>query len=427
MKSANEKIKKYIAPALSWDTELTAVHAEGIYVTVSDGRKFMDFSSGIAVLNVGHRHPRVMARIYEQLEHYMHSGCVFQYESLARLSEMLAEITPGGIDMFFYSNAGSEAVEGALKLARYVTGRQGIICFRGAFHGRTLGATSITSSNAKYRRHYRPLIPEVYRAPFPYEFRCPDGRVKGNPSLESLQFIRDMFKHEIYPDEVAAVIIEPQQGEGGYHPAPRAFLQGLREICDEHGILLIFDEVQSGMGRTGRWFAADHYGVAPDVICIAKSIAGGLPLSALGARRGIMEKWPVGAHGTTFGGNPVACAAGIGVIEAIKEEKLLENGTKLGRMIKDRFNSLKKKYPAIGDIRGLGCMVGVEFVKKDGSPDGDAFNHLFKFALDRNLIIVNCGPHGNVLRFIPPLVATPAEVEKGLGIIEQGLKAYKAK
>jgi 4-aminobutyrate aminotransferase len=421
MTSTPEKIEKHMTPALGWDTRLTAKHAEGIHVTTIDGKKYMDFASGIAVLNVGHRHPRVIARVQEQLGRYVHSGCTFMYESIAELGELLAEITPGDIDMFFYSNGGAEVVEGAVKLARFVTNRQGVITFRGAFHGRTLGATSFTTSNAKYRRRYRPLLPEVYRAPFPYAYRCPGGKVKGDPSAVCLDYIRELFKFDIHPDEVACILVEPQQGEGGYQPAPKPFIRGLREMCDEHGILLIFDEVQTGFGRTGKWFAADHYGVAPDVICLAKSMAGGFPISALGAPRKIMEKWPAGAHGTTFGGNPVSCAAAIGVIEAIREENLLERGMTIGNRIKERFSEMQKKHPVIGDVRGLGCMVGIELVKKDGSPDADAFKRLHGHALSEGLVIVNCGPDGNVIRFIPPLVTTDEELEKALDIIETGL------
>ncbi len=425
MTKASDMIKKHVAPALGWDTNLTAVHAEGIYVTTEDGKKYMDFTSGVAVLNVGHRHPLVMARVREQIENYVHSGCTFFYEALGTYSEMLAEVTPGGIDTFFWSNSGAEVVEGALKLARYVTGRQGIISFRGAFHGRTLGTTSITTSNAKYRSRYRPLLPEVYRALFPYEYCCPNGKVEGDPSAKCLDYIAELFKYEIYPEEVAAFIIEPQQGEGGYHPAPKAFIKGLRKICDKHGILLIFDEVQTGFGRTGKWFAADHYGVTPDAVCLAKSMAGGFPISALGASRELMEKWPTGAHGTTYGGNPVSCAAGIGVIEAIRSEDLLENGTKLGKMIRDRLVPLKDKYPVIGDVRGLGPMVGVEFVRKDGTQNPDAYKHLFGHALENNLVLLSCGPDGNILRLIPPLVTKKAEMEKALDIIEAGIASYK--
>lgn len=423
MAETSDIIKKHVSNALGWDTDLTAEHAEGIHVTMSDGNTYMDFTSGIAVLNVGHRHPKVMARVRKQLDHYVHSGCTFFYESVATLSKMLAEVAPGDIDSFFWLNSGSESIEAAIKLARFTTKRPAVVAFRGAFHGRTMGATSLTTSNAKYRKYYRPLLPEIYRLPFPYEYVCPGGKVDYDPTEKTLDAMNEMFRLELHPDEIAAVIVEPQQGEGGYSPAPPALMKALREVCDRHGIMLIFDEVQTGFGRTGKWFAADHYGIAPDIICMAKSMAGGFPLSAVGASKKVMDQWPTGAHGTTFGGNPVSCAAAIGVIEAIKDEKLLENGMKIADIAKKRMKEAQKNHSVIGDVRGLGPMIGIELVTEDGNPNHEAFNKLYHHCRGEKLIIVNCGPNGNIIRFIPPLITTEDEMNKALDILLRGIAA----
>ncbi|MHC4662121.1 MAG: aminotransferase class III-fold pyridoxal phosphate-dependent enzyme [Planctomycetota bacterium] len=416
------RTKKVITPALGFDVNLAAERSEGIYVWTDDGRKLMDFTCGIAVLNVGHRHPRVISRIKEQIDKYVHSGCSYYYEPLARAAELLTEVTPDGIEMFFPLNGGSEAVDGAIKLARYTTKRPFIICFTGAFHGRTLGATSLTSSSVKYRHYYSPLLPGIHQAPFPNPYR---GHGEEVAVKHCIHYLETMMAHTVAPDEIAAFIVEPQQGEGGYLPTPPAFMKYLREKTEEIGALLILDEVQSGMGRTAKWFATDHFDVKPDVITIAKSVANGLPISFIGGTREIMEAWPPGAHGTTFGGNPVACAAVEGVIEAIREEKLLENGMARAEQAKHRWGELQSKYPIIGDIRGLGLMIGVEFVKDPESkePNGEALKKLMDACLERDLVIVNCGPHGNVIRFIPPLIVTEQELDKAFEIIADALTA----
>ncbi|TET31704.1 MAG: aminotransferase class III-fold pyridoxal phosphate-dependent enzyme [Planctomycetota bacterium] len=418
MSDVISRTKKVITPALGFDVNLAAEKAEGIYVWTDDGRKIMDFSCGIAVLNVGHRHPAVIAKMREQMDKYVHSGCSFFYEPLARAGELLSEVTPDGIEMFFPLNGGSETIDGAIKLARFTTRRQYIICFTGAFHGRTLGATSVTSSAVKYRHFYGPLIPSIYQAPFPHPYYMGDEDAAVKHSIQSIE---TMLNHIVPSDEVAAFLVEPQQGEGGYLPCPPAFMKYLREKADEIGALLVLDEVQTGMGRTAKWFAADHFGVKPDVMCIAKSVGDGMPISFIGGTREIMEAWPPGAHGTTFGGNPVACAAVDGVITAIREEKLLENGAARAEQAKRHWGELKQKYPIIGDVRGLGFMIGVEFVKdpKTKEPNGAAVSKLMAGCLEKDLVIVNCGPHGNVIRFIPPLVVTGEELEKAFDIITE--------
>jgi len=417
-----ERAKKVITPALGMDTQLEVVKGEGVYVETKDGKRYLDLSAGTAVLNTGHRHPKVVEAAKKQIDQLIHAGCVYYYDSFVKLAEMLAEITPGDIGMFFFSNSGAEAVEGAMKLARYVTGRPGIISFQGAFHGRTFAAVSVTTSSAKYRSHYRPLLPEVYRVPYPYCYRCPYGQKRESCSLECLGFIRRMFQYEIYPEEVAAFIIEPVQGEGGYIDPPKEFIKGLREMADEYGIMLIFDEVQTGFGRTARWFAAEHFDVVPDIMSIAKGIASGFPLSAVASTPEIMSKWSPGAHGTTFGGNPVSCAAAIATIETIREEKLLERAQKISEMVYDRLNNMKRKYKMIGDVRGLGYMIGIELVKDGKEPYPEGVKEVRRIALDKGLIVISCGTFGNVLRLIPPLVITEEEMNKALDILEEAIK-----
>ncbi|HEY5973854.1 MAG TPA: aminotransferase class III-fold pyridoxal phosphate-dependent enzyme, partial [Geobacteraceae bacterium] len=331
---------KAFTPALHIYHPLVIEKGEGCRVTDSEGKSYLDCASGLAVLNVGHNHPRVMARVAEQCTRFVHTGGIYYNETTLAAAELLTTITPPGLDMLFFSNSGAEVVEGALKLARYVTGRQGFIAFSGAFHGRTLGAVSVTSSSARYRERYHPLLPSVYHAPYPFCSRCPFGCTAETCTLSCLNNLDVMLRHSITPHEVAAIIIEPVLGEGGYAPAPPIFLESLRRLCDEHGILLIFDEVQSGMGRTGDWFAAQRYGVTPDIMTVAKGIASGLPLSALVARPDLMRQWPVGAHGTTFGGNPLACAAAIGTIEAIRDEHLLPRCRELEQTVLARFRAL---------------------------------------------------------------------------------------
>jgi 4-aminobutyrate aminotransferase len=416
------RAKKVLTPALHWATQLEIVKAEGVYVQDKQRKKYLDFTSGIATTNIGHCPPRVIQAAKRQLESLIHAGGVYYYESIVRLGEELAEIAPGNIDMFFFSNSGAEAVEGAIKLARYTTKRPGIIAFRGAFHGRTLGCVSMTTSNVKYRRNYGPLLPSVHIVPFPYTYRFGHGNDPEASSAECLAYLDEVFKHDIPPEEVAAILIEPIQGEGGYVPAPQDFLIRLRQICDQHGILLIFDEVQSGFGRTARWFACEHYGVVPDIIAIAKGIASGFPLSAVGARREIMSKWSPGAHGTTFGGNPVSCAAAIATIQTIKQDELLEQATELSAHVFSRLNDMKNDFAIIGDVRGYGYMIGIEFIQEKKEPNREVVEKIRSACEKNGLLLISCGLYGNVIRFIPPLVATRAQLDQGLEILAEAIK-----
>ena len=417
--------KKVIAPTLGWDTDLVAMSADGVNVLCDDGRTYIDFASGTAVLNIGHRPAKVVEAAKAQIDKLIHSGCVFWYEPIVRLAETLAEITPGDIGMFFFSNSGAEAVEGSVKLAKYVTRRPAVISFTGGFHGRTLGAVSFTSSNVKYRTRYRPLLPEVYSAPYPYCFRCPFGCKKETCDMACMAYIKYMFQHLVKPEDVACMLIEPVAGEGGYIVPPVDFIQRLRAICDENGIMLIFDEVQTGFGRTCKWFAADHFGVTPDVMAISKAIAAGFPLSAVASRPEIMNQWDRGAHGTTFGGNPVACAAALASIETIREQKILDKGMELSVHVRKRLAQIKKKHKTVGDVRGLGLMIGVEMVKPDNAPDPDALSFVLGRLRSEGFIVIGCGTYSQVMRYIPPLNSPPELVDQSLDIVDKALAEYE--
>ncbi len=416
-----KKARKFLTTALVFHTPVKAVSAHGIYVEASDGKVYMDLASGLAASNIGHAHPAVVRAAGEQAEKLIHSGCIFYYDSVLDLAEKLASITPEHIESFFFSNSGAEAVEGAIKLAKTATGRQGVIAFLGGFHGRTYGALSLTTSSARYRKGYHPLLPSLYHAPYPYCYRCPVGQKKGRCSMECLGYLENMLARQITPEEVACMIIEPVLGEGGYCPAPKEFLLGLKEICHAHGILLIFDEVQSGFGRTGKWFAGQSYGITPDILTMAKGIASGFPLSAVGASKKLMSKWPPGAHGTTFGGNPVACAASLATIDVIESDGLLDNAQRLGKFAIKELKKIARTCPAIGDVRGMGLMIGVELVHSDGSPDAALLEKVMARCLEKGLIIIDCGVDKNVARLIPPLNITKEELTRAISIFKEAL------
>jgi 4-aminobutyrate aminotransferase len=421
--STVRRAAKVFTPALHIYYPFTVASAEGIYIHSTAGNEYMDFSSGLAVLNIGHNHPQVREAVRNQLDRCVHTGGIYYNETTVAAAEQLVSIAPPGLEMLFFSNSGAEAVEGALKLARFTTRRQGIISFSGAFHGRTLGALSVTSSSARYRKNYHPLLPSVYQVPYPNCFRCAFRCETGVCGLRCLEYLEEFMERQISPEEVAAIIIEPVMGEGGYYPAPRDFMAGLRALCTRYGILMIADEVQSGMGRTGKWFGVEHYGVVPDIMTVAKGIASGFPLSAVVSTRELMERWPSGAHGTTFGGNPVSCAASVATIEVIREEKLLDKSSAIGEGALARLRDLAAGHPVIGSVRGYGYMIGIEFVDERGEPDGDACQNVLDYCLKKGLILIGCGMERNVIRFIPPLIATAEQVEKCLDILEAGVKS----
>ena len=416
-----------LAPSSTRDWPLLPiVRAEGVYLYTADGRRIMDFTAGIGVTNVGHGHARVLAAAHEQMDKFSHSAVgLTLHEPLLRLSEELPKVMPPGMEMFFFGNSGSEAVEGALKLARYVTRRPGIIAFEGGFHGRTYGAASVTSARSKYRLGYEPLVPGVYFAPYAYPYRCPFGEDDATVVEWSLAELQKVFDRFIAPSEVAAVLVEPVQGEGGYIVPPAEFLRSLRRICDEHGILLILDEVQTGFGRTGQMFAAQVFQVRPDIMCVAKGIANGFPLSATVASRALMGRWLAGAHGTTFGGNPISCAAALATLDVIREENLLENCCKMGARLLDGLQTLQMEFPLIGDVRGVGLMAAIELIVpgQGKTPNPEAAMSVLENCLERGLLAYIAGLHRQVVRFMPPLNVTQAQVGEALSILGESLAA----
>ncbi len=412
-----------MSPVIGRYTDRSWSHGVGHRLYDTAGREYLDFANGIAVTTLGHAHPRVTAAIHAQVDRLTGPVHAIGFsEPTVQLARMLAGTFPDPLDSVLFLNSGSETIDGALKLARRVTGRPGIIAFRGAFHGRTFGATSVTTSSLNYRTGYEPLLPGVYFAPYPATYPEFDGDEAG-ATASSLAILRSLLATIIAPSQVAAILIEPVQGEGGYYPAPVAFMRALRALCDEHGILLIADEVQSGYGRTGEMWAFEHAGIVPDVVCVAKAIANGLPLSAIVTRRELGERWGRGAHGSTYGGNPVACAAGVAVLETIRDERLVENARARGTELSGGLRELIADHPAIGNVRGPGLMIGVEFVKDraTGEPDGVAAEAVANRAIEAGLLLLTCGVQHQVIRWIPPIDVTVPEVEEALRIFEGAL------
>jgi 4-aminobutyrate aminotransferase len=414
------------APCFAQDwPNLPTERAEGVYLYDCDGKRYLDFLSGFGACNLGHNHPTVMQAAREQMERMVHAPIgVSTPEATLRLAWELGQVCPGGINSFFFCNSGGEAVDGAMKLARYVTKRAGIIAFIGGFHGRTVGAISVTTSKVRYRSGHEPLLPQVYFARFPYLFRSrastPQGCIQ-----ESLDDLERLFEHIIAPQEVAAMLVEPIQGEGGYVFPPAGWLAELRRICDQYGILLIFDEVQTGFGRTGELFAAQTYGVEPDVLCLAKGIANGFPLGAIGARREIMQQWGPASHGTTFGGNPISCAAALATLEVLRTGDVLTNAKTQGTYLLERLEQLKGKSPVVGDVRGVGLMVAVEFVVPgtDKQPNPAAVQRVLNRSLGKGLLMYPCGHWTQTIRLIPPLIITREQLDEGLAIFEEAVLA----
>ncbi len=423
------KMPDLLAPTMAKDhPNLPVVKEEGCYYYGLDGRKYLDFTSGIAVANTGHRHPKVVQAIKEAADRLMHgpSG-VIMYESILRLAEELTKILPEGLDCFFFANSGTEAIEGAIKLAKHVTRRPYVISFTGCFHGRSLGALSVSTSKSKYRKYLQPNG-LTYQLPYANPKDCPVG---GDPDAyfaDKLERdVASLFAHQVTPEEVACMIVEPVLGEGGYIVPPKGWLRKMREICDCHGILLIFDEVQTGFGRTGEWFAAQTFGVTPDIMAIAKGIASGLPLSATVASKELMKQWPLGSHGTTFGGNPIACEAALATLEVFREEKLLENCREVGRYARQKLEILKRKHPVIGDVRSIGLMIGIEIVQPHtGEPNGEGVMNILNRCLQKGVLFYLCGNQGEVIRMIPPLIVTKEQIDEGLSMLDEALTEYEA-
>jgi 4-aminobutyrate aminotransferase len=421
-KAVIDRDKAVVSPSYTRGYPLVIARGEGSTVEDVDGNVFLDCAAGIAVNSTGHSHPDVVRAVTDQAQKFLHmSGTDFYYEPQVRLAEEMADITPiaGGVRTFF-GNSGTEAVEACLKLSRYATGRSNIIAFLGGFHGRTMGSLALTSSKAIQRRGFGPLMPGVYHAPYADCYRCPLGLSSTNCAAECLDFIdHQVFVHLVSPDEVAAIVVEPIQGEGGYVVAPEQFMRRLRELTTPHGILLVADEVQSGMGRSGKMFAIEYSGVEPDMMAIAKGIASGLPLGVAVARSGLMA-WPPGAHASTFGGNPVSCAAALATIKLLKET-LVKNAADVGAHLMDGLRSLIDKHALIGDVRGRGLMVGVELVrdrktKERATSERDA---VVTAAFNRGLLILGAGK--NAVRFSPPLVLTREEADMAVRIFDEAL------
>jgi 4-aminobutyrate aminotransferase len=408
--------ERYISPSYTRSYPLVAKQGRGVVVTDVDGNEFLDFSSGIAVTSTGHCHPDVVAAIQKQAGELIHmSGTDFYYESLVTLAERISKIAPmPGPHRVYYGNSGAEAVECALKLARYHTRRQLVIAFFGAFHGRTMGALSLTASKPQQRRRFAPLVPGVTHVPFPDVYR------KGEQdALACARFIEDkLFKTTVPPEEVAAIFIEPVQGEGGYVPAPKVFLQELRNICDRHGILLVADEVQSGAGRSGKWWAIEHSGVHPDIVCMAKGIASGMPLGVTVSKADIMD-WVPGSHASTFGGNPVCIAAALATLEVIERDGLLRNTEDVGKHMLSRMSDWPKKHRLVGDVRGRGLMIGVELVldkqtKQQASAERD---RVVELAFERGVLFLGSG--ASTIRIAPPLITTKEQADVAMDVLEE--------
>lgn len=412
----------HMSPVWSRIFPIEAERAEGSYIYASDGRKYLDFTCGIGVTNTGHCHPKVVAAVREQAGLFLHAQAnIVVHQPMLHLIEELRTIVPPAMDGFFFSNSGAEAVEGALKLARAATGRQAVIVFTGSFHGRTGQTMALTTSKTGYKGAAQLLPSGVYVTPYPYAYKL--GMAEEQAAHYALEALDELLVSQIAPHDVAAILIEPVLGEGGYVPPPASFMQGLRERCDRHGILLIFDEVQSGFGRTGKWFALEHYGIVPDIMTVAKGIASGLPLSGVFSRLELMKKWPAGSHGGTYGGNAVAMAAGVATIQAMKEEKMLENATARGLQLQTGLRKLQEEYPQIGDVRGLGLMIGTEFeVDGDYKKAKNLVKELIHAAEEQGLLLLSCGTFDSTIRWIPPLNVTDAQIRDALGIFTASLK-----
>ncbi len=405
-KLAIERDHRVTSPSYTRDFPLVAERARGCVVEDVDGNLFLDFAAGIAVCASGHAHPKVVETIQKQAEKLIHMcGSDFYYEPMIRLCEKLAEIAPGDKPKrVFLTNSGAEAVEGAMKLARHATGRKWFIAFHGAFHGRTMGALSLTSSKARQKAGFHPLIPMVAHAPY--------GDISG---------IEELFRRQADPQEVAAIFVECMQGEGGYIVPEASFIKDLRALCDEHGILMVGDEIQSGIGRTGKWFACDHFDVVPDILCVAKGMGSGMPIGAFLAPEDIMA-WPPGVHGSTFGGNPISCAAAVTTLELV-ENGYMENAGRLGMQLRERLTEICNRHSAIGDVRGLGLMTGLTVYGNDGKPSQERRNAIATDAFYRGLILLGCGETG--MRFAPPLCITEDELKTGIDLFEQAVAAVE--
>ncbi|WP_028648104.1 aspartate aminotransferase family protein [Nocardiopsis sp. CNT312] len=404
-----------LSPILKQATPVLAARGEGVYIYDEDDRRYLDFTAGIGVTSTGHCHPKVVAAAQEQVATLVHAQyTTVMHRPLLKLTERLGDVLPEGVDRLFYVNSGSEAVEAALRLARQATGRQNAVVFQGSFHGRTMGAASLTTSGVKIRAGIGPLVPGVVVSPFPYAYRL--GMSEQEAVDHALRELDYQFATVSSPQDTAAVFIEPVLGEGGYVPVPDAFLQGLRERADQHGFLLVADEVQTGFGRTGTFWGHEPSGIRPDIVITAKGLASGFPLSAIAAPAAIMEKaWP-GSQGGTYGGNAVSCAAALATLEVIQEEHLVENAARMGERLREGLEKVAGSHSVIGDVRGRGLMVANEFTAPDGSPDAATAQRAQQIAAKNGLLLLTCGPAGNVVRMIPALIVNGEQVDNAVSL-----------
>jgi len=422
-----ERDKAAVTSAIYRYTEIAFQRGDGVYLYDFEGKKYLELAAGIATMNVGHGHPAVKAAIIEQVNTLVHAASHVGYmEPYVAMLEALKRIAPGALrdGKGVLVNSGSEAVETAVKLARYVKNRPMVLAFTDSFHGRPMGALALTASSPIYRRRLTALLTGVHHLPYPNPFRCPmlhDSPEHG--AKAALNLVRNALKTVVPPEDCAGIVVEPIVGEGGYLVPHDSFLPGLREICDEHDLLLIADEVQTGLGRTGKWFAVDHWDVEPDVVALGKAIGGGLPLGAVLARRELMDAWPAATHGTTFGGNPVACQAGLAALQVTRSENLLARATEVGDHVQARFRAAQAELPVIGDVRGKGLMVAVELVNPDGSPAVEVIKSVIKELGAQGVVMTKCGP--SALRFAPPLVITRAQADAGVDVILEVLRRQR--
>ncbi|MCP3029800.1 4-aminobutyrate--2-oxoglutarate transaminase [Halobacillus sp. A1] len=421
-----ERRHQVVPDAVSYGVPTFAEKAEGAVITDVDGNTFIDFAGAIGTINVGHCHPKVKEALHAQVEKYIHTGFnVMMYEPYVELAEKLAELAPGSHNKkVLLQNSGAEAVENAVKVARKYTGRQGIVTFANAFHGRTLMTMSMTSKVKPYKYEFGPFAPEVYKAPFPYAYRRPEGMSEE----EYIDFMIDQFNDflikEVAPETIAAVVMEPVQGEGGFIVPDRKFVQAVRNLCKQHSILFVADEIQTGFGRTGSYFAVEHFDIIPDLITVSKSLGAGTPISGVIGRQEIMDAANSGELGGTYSGNPLGCRAALAAIEIIEEEGLNERANEIGQKVKDTFNQLREEVECIGDVRGIGAMVAVEIVndKENKTPDKVLASQMIAQAQKQGLLVLGAGVYGNVIRFLMPLVISDGELEEGLGIITRSVR-----
>ncbi len=414
-----DNLTAHLSPVWTRLSNILVERGEGACLYDTAGRRYLDFTCGIAVTNTGHCHPKVVAAIQAQAARLLHGqiNIVYHRPILDLIGELLT-VVPAGLDSFFFSNSGAEAVEGAVKLAKQATGRPNVIVFSGSFHGRTHLTMAMTTSKTIYRGRYQPLVPGIFVAPYPYVYYY--GLDPDATTDFCLRELKRLLKSQTAAEETACMVVEPVLGEGGYVVPPPRFLAELRHLCDETGILLVADEIQTGFGRTGRFWAVEHAGVVPDILIMAKGLASGLPLSCVATRQGLAARWQTGSHGGTYGGNAVACAAAAATVRVIKEERLVENAAERGEQLMAGLRALQADFPRIGDVRGLGLMVACEFTR-DGQPDAAACKAAVKACQEDGLLLLTCGTYDNVIRWIPPLVVTPEQIEEGLRIFAAAL------